>query len=118
MSLIGLIGYNVYKKQFLQYIKEMEKRKKAIPAVYLLFAWKHNSQAGSILRNGKHWTRYYLSLRRVRRPDESIETNDYATRQGRNIALNLILENPKYKGKVSVLRNTNPKQWLKERKRK
>lgn len=87
---------------------------KAIPSIYLIFAWKTRTQTSRLPED--RFERFYLSLRRQRRPDESIQTNDYQTRQGRNTALNLILQNPKYKGKTSVIRNTNPKQWIRNRK--
>lgn len=49
---------------------------------------------------------YYLSLRSVRQPKNSVETSKYKTRGGRNKRVNKIIE--QYKGKAAILRNTKP----------
>jgi hypothetical protein len=78
-------------------------------ATHYLFSWKTGEKCSQ---------RFYYSLRPVNDPKNSIDTSDCATRQGRNIAINRILDmrDPERKGKIEVLRRTDPAQWLKDRK--
>lgn len=80
-------------------------------ATHYLFTWRKGEEPA---------TRFYYSLRPVNDPRNSIDTSDCGTRQGRNLAVNRILDmrDPERKGKVEVLRRTDPAEWLKARKTK
>lgn len=83
----------------------MAKTAKKQKVTHRLFAW--------LAANG----RFYWSLRPVNNPKNASEDNDYRTAGGRNKMINKLLA--RYpEGAVQVLRNTDPKVWLKQQKKK
>ena len=79
---------------------------------HYLFAWRVD-----IYRQRTEYSVFYYSLRPVNNPKNAVQHDSYHTRQARNRnLLKVIAANPKFV--IRVIRDTNPADWLKARKKK